>query len=172
MRGQTSDNCSLGNNNFNYNSCSRTVCTWSAAKDICANYAPIGSKKGDWRLPSYNELIDNNGWHTFINNVSPYKGTQGLQLCDYASDSNGSARCWHGINRCSGSANNYCNPNCVWSNKESSGDMAYYGDLVLGELRNKTISKAFAFSVRCTAEKIKRRVSSLDLRVSCFGIFL
>ena len=47
--------------NGSYSGCTRTVCNWEAANEICKNWAPGNSKKGSWRLPTLEEL---EGWKT------------------------------------------------------------------------------------------------------------
>ena len=151
-RGTTSGNdCthsgSWNNHVTNYSGCTRTVCTWYAANSSCQAWAPSGTKAGDWRLPTTDEM---RGWKYNINKVSTYLGSDGLQLCDSKSDSLGSIFCY-GAYGCSGNNNMYCVPGYIWS---STSNGSNYGCYYLGN--DKFVdcddSPLSAFSARCVLE--------------------
>jgi len=142
-KGATSTSCD--SENGGYSGCNRTVCNWSAAKDICSNF-----KYGDldWRLPTKEEM---SLWARYSQNLT----TQGLQLCDrYAGYL--SARCANAA-RCPGTYDGNCNPFYVWSGTESSaGVSAYRYNLESGTWHGPlTYVESCGFSVRCVADFIK-----------------
>ena len=141
----TSGSCaasgSWSGHSTSYSGCNRTVCNWNAANASCQSWAPSGTKAGDWRLPTQNEM---KGWANNIERVSTYLGSDGLQLCDYLSYSYGSVGCNY-TNRCSGAYNGYCYPNYVWSSPSG-----YYFRLSNGSFNGPDSNSArYAFSARC-----------------------
>ena len=136
LNNTSADNCTSSyGSGTDYSGCTRTVCNWSAAVDICSMIPD-----GGWRLPvaSELELIKN-----AIPDINTGKGKNGLQLCDGSNASSGTVYCPN-VARCMGSANNYCYPNYVW------GESTYYWQLAAGALSYGNWSNAgYAASVRC-----------------------
>ena len=167
-QGTTSSTCdtsgSYSGGSTTYSGCTRTVCTWAAANASCQAWAPTGTKAGDWRLPTQTEMA---GWKSKIdsessstNYISKYRGSNGLQLCDYYSSSYGSPRCYYRSGGCSGSYNDNCNPYYVWSATPNGSD---YYDYYLGSgtFRGPSSYRAtYAFSARCVLEKGAQLFSS------------
>ena len=116
-RGQTASPCD--SSGTSYSGCNRTVCTWYAVNSSCQLLAYAGTKAGDWRMPTRDELSK---WASNITTISRNQGDNGLRLCDYYSGY-GSARCYnYGV--CTGSVG-YCYPDTVWSSTPNSS--YYYG---------------------------------------------
>lgn len=122
-QGVTSSSCSATGNwgelSTSYSGCKRTVCTKYAANNSCKSWEPTGTKAGSWRLPTNIELA---GWKSIIESesegggkISKYLGSNGLQLCDYASANYGSVKCNWNSNRCNGSYDDDCSPSYIWT---------------------------------------------------------
>lgn len=94
--------------NGNYSGRDRTVCTYNAAKTLCAN---LKYDNRTWRLPTRDELAS---FASYSINI----GSSGLMLCDNYSGY-GSARCYYNNNACFGSSDSCCYPNYVWSSNDS-----------------------------------------------------
>ena len=123
-KGNTSTSCtssgSWSGGYSNYSGCTRTLCTWYAAKDSCKTWAPSGTKAGDWRLPTEAEIM---GWKNNMTRVNNYMGSNGLQLCDWKSSSDGSVKCDHINNGCYEGEDMDCFPSNFWS---SVGNVYYH----------------------------------------------
>ena len=116
-QGKTADPCN--SSGTSYSGCNRTVCTWYAGNASCQALAYNGTKAGDWRLPTKNELSK---WASNINTINKNKGDNGLRLCDHYS-SYGAAQCSnYGV--CDGAYNGNCAPRYVWSSTPTGG--SYY----------------------------------------------
>ena len=134
-RGDTSEtNCDATNGT--YSGCNRTVCTWSAARAICANYKQDGRT---WRLPSAGEI---GNWA----NYSKGRANDGLMLCD-SFTGNSSSYC-HDSVKCVGALNNSCSPDKVWAQRKllrlatSLMFSYYYGYLQSGSWINSSYDDA------------------------------
>jgi len=128
------------NENGGYSGCTRTVCNWDAAKEICDKFN-YGGKR--WRLPNRAEMKD---WGVYSISLKE----NGLMLCDYSPGYN-SAKCASDT-RCQGSHGDYCRAWKVWaeSRNESVSNSATVG---AGIFANTDASpKACAVSVRCVTE--------------------
>ena len=99
-QGKTADHCSAYKA-YDYDHCTRTVCTWEAANAICANYKQDNKT---WRLPTTSEM---SSWAQY----STGKGENGLMLCDSSSVATSSYCADASPNSASG----------VWGEKSSSG---------------------------------------------------
>ena len=53
-QGSTSGSCD--SSGTSYSGCNRTVCNWQASNDSCLALAYNGTKAGDWRLPTKDEM--------------------------------------------------------------------------------------------------------------------
>jgi len=135
--------------NFDYSGCYRTVCTWQAASDGCANYQYKNGNvvANDWRLPKESELA---GWASNINNLSKKIGTDGLQFCDHEKTAKRSPVCYGENGKCKGAFDGDCRPRRVWSDSSS---IVYA--LENGDFRKQTsdLKSNTAASVRCVIEK-------------------
>ena len=139
-----------------YSGCYRTVCTWYAGNASCQALAYNGTKAGDWRLPTKNEMSK---WKSNINTINKNKGDNGLRLCDY-NFGYGAARCdWYYV--CDGSTSGDCYPNEVWSSTPSGSNYYYFG-LYDGSFSPDTEDPRFAFSVRCVLEGGGSTINSLS----------
>jgi len=102
-KGKTAWYPSCDSNYGGYDGCTRTVCSYDAAKEICSKFN-YGGKT--WRLPTINELEK---WLYYSLELNE----NGLMLCDYANGYN-SAWCPHNID-CKGAQESYCLSEYVWS---------------------------------------------------------
>ncbi len=146
-QGQTSNPSICDSSGTSYSGCNRTVCTWYAGNASCQALAYNGTKAGDWRLPTKNELSK---WESNISTINTNKGDNGLRLCDDSSGC-GAAQC-HGYYTCDGSSGR-CGPNYVWSSTAHSSG-SYYN---VYHLFSRTFTQSydnprFADSVRCVLE--------------------
>ena len=128
-----------------YSGCNRTMCTWYAADASCKALAYNGTKAGDWRLPTSDEMSK---WASNINTINTNQGDNGLRLCDNDSGY-GAARCDNrGV--CDGSYS-YCWPFYVWSSTPW-GSYYYYYTLYGDSLGFSARSPDHANSARCVLE--------------------
>ena len=143
-QGNTSYYCdSLGTT---YSGCNRTVCTWYAGNASCQALAYNGTKAGDWRLPTKDEMSK---WASNISSINTNQGDNGLRLCD--NDwGYGVARCNIDY-ACDGAYDDYCNPHEVWSSTPR-GSRYYYFGLDCGSFDQYYYDPRYAISVRCVLE--------------------
>ena len=118
--GTTSSDCEIESgtvvqNYTNYSSCDRTVCTYWAGVNLCLQWAPEGTKAGDWRLPTKEEA---SGWLANMSNISSTSlGPNGMQFCDsYRGKTN--FLCKYLDNSCFGSFTDSCHPQAYWVRNE------------------------------------------------------
>ncbi len=144
-QGNTASSCD--SSGTSYSGCNRTVCTWYAGNASCQALAYNGTKAGDWRLPTKNELSK---WASNINTINKNKGDNGLRLCDGYSGY-GAARCdYYGV--CNGAADSSnCYPYEVWSSTPT-GSLYYYFGLDNGSFGQGYQRPRCADSVRCVLE--------------------
>ncbi len=143
-QGQTTSSCD--SSGTSYSGCNRTVCTWYAGNASCQALAYNGTKAGDWRLPTKNELSK---WASNIGAINTNKGDNGLRLCDNNSGYR-AAQCVT-CNFCKGSSDDYCYPDVVWSSTPSGSGYYEYG-LLRGTFYQSYGSPRYAESVRCVLE--------------------
>ena len=143
-QGRTTDGCD--SSGTNYSGCSRTLCTWQAAYDSCANLAIDDTKAGDWRLPTMSEL---SRWSSNIKQISVNQGDNGLRLCDEHRGFGSPVCAWGGDCGSSGGA---CKANNIWSaDKNSSGSAVTY-DLGDGRFYQRAFGIQGSISARCVYE--------------------
>ena len=144
-QGKTASPCD--SSGTSYSGCRRTVCTWYAADASCKALAYNGTKAGDWRLPTKDEMSK---WKSNINTINKNQGDNGLRLCDDFSGY-GAARCLnYGV--CDGAINNHCYPYYVWS-ATTWGSNVYDFYLHSGTFyQNYNNFPRSADSVRCVLE--------------------
>ena len=136
-QGTTSLTCN--NANGSYSGCTRTICNYSAAEEICANFNYAGKT---WRLPKSDEL---KRWDI----STAFLGDNGLMLCENNIDGYGS--CDGGWNICKGSYDGHCYIMYIWAygKLQGAGNAAYY-------TRDGYVAPPFpsseAFGVRCVTE--------------------
>ena len=126
-------------NNGGYSGCTRTVCNWYAANEICKKYTAGGKT---WRLPNYSEMSN---WPNYTFAL----GASGPQLCD--EDSGYVATYCEISGNCKGAYDSTCYPNYIWAqqaNSTSAYTMALDDDDWEGAYG---WSKNYAVSVRCVA---------------------
>ena len=146
--GTTSGNCrATGNGDSTYSGCSRTMCTWAAAKAACENWESVSGTKGKWRLPTRTEL---RAWKTNIATIQKNQGKNGLQLCDENSGY-GSVQC-NALDVCIGGLE-LCYPYMVASGAEYSSSLAYEFMLSSGKFTSQNYNKEFGFSARCVLDE-------------------
>ena len=142
-QGKTSDDCQDKNlsNNGGYSGCTRTVCNWYAANEICARYT-VGGKT--WRLPNYSEMQN---WY----NYTVALGASGPQMCNsHYCDDCIATEC-DGIGNCRGSTGD-CDAGYVWA-QSANTTIAYYAYLYDNSwYKGNSLNKNYAFSVRCVTE--------------------
>ncbi len=139
-----------------YSGCNRTVCTWYAGDASCQALAYNGTKAGDWRLPTKNELSK---WASNINTINKNKGDNGLRLCDFY-NGYGAAQCNY-YNVCDGANADTCYPYDVWSSTPDGGRY-YYFYLVSGSFDQSSHGPRHAGSVRCVLEGGGSTINSLS----------
>ena len=138
-KGKTSDYCNT-NANGNYSGCTRTVCNWDAAQEICAKFNYAGKT---WRLATNTERAN---WG--INSIN--LANNGLMLCDYMSGLK-SESC-PTMSYCNGAFKNECAPWRIWGNN-NNGIEAYTSELGAGKYYAiASYTKNHAQSVRCVTE--------------------
>ena len=143
-QGKTAEYCD--SYRTSYSGCNRTVCTWYAGNASCQALAYNGTKAGDWRLPTENELSK---WASNIKTINKNQGDNGLRLCDiYSGD--GAAQC-HYYDVCDGSIGN-CYPYYVWSSTAYSSGYYYGYYLSSGSFGWGYSDPQGADSVRCVLE--------------------
>ena len=130
-----------------YSGCNRTVCTWYAANASCTALAYNGTKAGDWRLPTKDEMA---AWNLNISAINTNQGDNGLRLCDQYRD--GAAKCFSDSDRCRRSGSSSCHPSDVWS-VTPNGSYYYYYFLGSGTFNGPYNSYPTpGFSARCVLE--------------------
>ncbi len=143
-QGKTAQPCD--SSGTSYSGCNRTVCTWYAGNASCQALAYNGTKAGDWRLPTKNELSK---WASNINTINKNKGDNGLRLCD-GDNVYSAARClYYGV--CDGAYTDTCSPREVWSSTPYSNNY-YCFYLSSGTFRQYYNNPRYADSVRCVLE--------------------
>ncbi len=146
-QGKTANDCD--SSGTSYSGCNRTVCTWYAANASCLALAYNGTKAGDWRLPTSDEIAK---WNSNLSSINTNQGDNGLRLCDYYSGS-GAARCTYSY-VCYGSYYANCYPNSVWSST-AIGSHYYNYRLYYGTFNGPNINNpryAFSSAVSWRAE--------------------
>ncbi len=144
-QGRTANQCS--SSGTSYSGCNRTMCTWYAGNASCQALAYNGTKAGDWRLPTKNEMSK---WASNINTINKNQGDNGLRLCD-SLDGYGAALCDnYGI--CHGATYDYCYPREVWSST-LGGSFYHYFYLHNGSFGQSSQGPRCASSVRCVLEE-------------------
>ncbi len=138
-QGVTASSCN--SDNGGYSGCSRTVCNYGAAENICTSFNHGGKL---WRLPTTAEL------ETFFAN-SQGLGTKGLQLCDNYSG-NSHAQCSPATGSCLGARYNTCYPYALWSNISSGSEKIVYELLNAASWQSHTNPLNGAIGVRCVTE--------------------
>ncbi len=145
-QGKTADLCD--SSGTSYSGCNRTVCTWDAANASCQALAYNGTKAGDWRLPTKDEMSK---WESNIKTINKNKGDNGLRLCDYYGGY-GAAEC-HLDSVCDGTDAS-CAPSDVWSSTPGGHN---YGDYYVYYLKRGSFYPNYNLprypnSVRCVLE--------------------
>ena len=143
-QGTTATTCDSYNGG--YNGCTRTVCNWDAAREICARFE---LNNQNWRLPVFAEM---SGWQNYSNN----QGANGLQLCNTTTATQTAyTTCQQRSNSCYGSYNKICYPAYVWSGDNyPSGNYFYVYTYYLSGVNwtsNNSFIGGYAASVRCVA---------------------
>ena len=160
-QGKTSKTCQDKNtsNNGGYSGCTRTVCNYAAANEICAKYTAGGKT---WRLPKNSEMAN---WY----NYTIALGAAGPQICiDYnvqgtcSGLGNPTQNTDYGITKCSsgatckGGLSDTCNSPYIWAQNGYYGLLTRYtsGSWFACEINNSwqysgTRDKTYAQSVRC-----------------------
>ena len=140
-QGKTADLCN--SSGTGYSGCRRTVCTWQAGRASCQALAYNGTKAGDWRLPTKNELSK---WKSKVRAINTNKGDNGLRLCD---EFRGYGAAWcESDGFCDGAFVDHCYPAGVWSSARH-----YRLDLFEGEFSGPSNSSSRdPHSVRCVLE--------------------
>ena len=146
-RGKTSSSCN--STDTSYSGCNRTMCTWQAVNFSCQLLAYAGTKAGDWRMPTRDELSK---WASNITTISRNQGDNGLRLCDVRSGY-GSAWCYHNSGVCTGSLDSHCYPGHIWSSS-TNGKNYYRRDLYQGSFNETSDDPRYAFSGRCVLDSI------------------
>ncbi len=151
-KGKTSSTCTAdGNGNSTYSGCNRTVCQWQAAANNCLEYAPNGTKKGDWRLPTQLEL---EGWSENLSILTLNQGKEGLQLCIAAATAIGSVKCEYLNEGCPQTPNKRCDAHHVWASTMTETDTySNYAFDKYGFVKYEK-SKYFANTNRCVLDHI------------------
>ena len=138
-----------------YSGCNRTVCTWYAAYISCLALAYNGTKAGDWRLPTSDEL---EAWSSNLSTINTNQGDNGLRLCDYSGS--GAAACKYG-SVCYGLYSDDCYPHRVLSSAAYSSDYCY--DLKNGTFDGPNYAHPHnAYSSRCVLEGSAPSTSSIS----------
>lgn len=132
--GVTSNDC---NDNYSkeYSGCNRTVCNYSAAKEICSNLNYLNL---NWRLAGYDEMA----------NLADTTDVNGLWFCGV--DISSFNLCDNGVYTCYGASpvNNQCRSNDMWALDGQCG-VGYAKKWNCGKPIQST---AAALSVRCVSE--------------------
>ena len=144
-QGKTASPCD--SSGTSYSGCNRTVCTWYAANDSCLALAYNGTKAGDWRLPTKDELAK---WKSNLSTINTNQGDNGLRLCDINS---GYGAAWCNLSDvCDGARNINCFPYYVWSST-ARGIFPYYCFLKDGTFVGPYDNDSrYAYSSRCVYE--------------------
>lgn len=123
-----------------YTGCSRTVCDWWAANEICSKYNYKGYK---WRLPISAEMSE---W----DNYAAGRGSNALWLCHSQYGNYGVAFCNEGT--CYGALTNKCWPNGNWNSTLTGLNAGYYSHNA-GNFVGGSGNKISAYSVRCVTDE-------------------
>ena len=143
-QGRTAYAC---DNSTSYSGCNRTLCTWYAGNASCQALAYNGTKAGDWRLPTKNEMSK---WASNINTINKNQGDNGLRLCDGRSGY-GAELCTY-TSSCRGADNGSgCDADVVWS-FTPNGSNYYCSSLFFGSFDQGSRVPRSAHSVRCVLE--------------------
>ena len=149
-QGKTAEYCD--SSGTSYSGCNRTMCTLYAGNASCQALAYNGTKAGDWRLPTIDEMSK---WASNISSINTNQGDNGLRLCDY-SDGYGAAQCW-GDRVCDGATYGSCYTSAVWSSTARDSGGYYIYTLGDGKFEwgysNYSYQMREAYSVRCVLEK-------------------
>ena len=137
-KGNTSTTCDSANGG--YSGCTRTVCNYIAADEICSKFT-YGGKT--WRLPTKEEM-------EILGNYTIGLESNGLMFCDYAKNRQ-SAFC-PSMYYCNGADKKECRPWVVWTASKNGIDYYYaaLGEGVFSVLRINF--NYYAASVRCVTE--------------------
>ena len=154
-KGHTADGCD--SSGTAYSGCNRTVCTWDAGNYSCNALAYSGTKAGDWRLPTRDELSK---WSSSFSEISKNQGDNGINLCNTYSGY-GSPWCYHYNYACSGSSNGRCYPYYVWSSTPN-GTSYYFRDLNAGVFKENYRTPRYAFTNRCVLDGGTTKFASLS----------
>ncbi len=138
-KGTTGVNCD--SNNGGYSGCTRTVCNWEAAKEICAKFNYAGKT---WRLPTPDEAQN---WF----DASLGLAQNGMMLCNHASNDANLAKC-NDSDICQGAYLNACYPRAIFTNTETSNDTVYTYGFSQKIFLISNHRKNYADSVRCVTE--------------------
>ena len=144
-QGRTANQCS--SSGTSYSGCNRTVCNWYAGNASCQALAYNGTKAGDWRLPTKNEMSK---WASNINTINKNQGDNGLRLCD-SLGGYGAALC-DNYGNCHGATYDYCYPREVWSSTLGGSFYSYFY-LHNGSFGQSSQGPRCASSVRCVLEE-------------------
>ena len=139
-----------------YSGCNRTVCTWYAANASCLALAYNGTKAGDWRLPTSDELAK---WQSNMDIINNNQGDMGLRLCD--TEPSETANC-AGYVTCAGVQDGLCRPPNVWSSTANGSNYNGYvlsNHFFMGPLSSNPRK---AYSARCVYEGSAPSTSSIS----------
>ena len=138
-KGATGNGCPLTNGD--YSGCDRTVCDYSAAKEICAKFNYAGKT---WRLPYQSEMAN---WA----NLTSGLGSNGLMLSNGGTSNNFETSA--SLPNCLGGSNGANNCVAYWLYAyEESGDNALIYQLETGTWAGSLVNKSTALSIRCVTE--------------------
>ena len=141
--GLTTNQCSSGTENWTYSGCNRTVCTWTGAARSCNRLEFNGTKVGDWRLPTFNEV---NAWSKHL---SELQGKNGLMLCGTGAYN---VLCT-GYSVCRSDGFGICYPNILWTSTTYNNARYYAFYYNNDTLNNSHYETKKAHSARCVTEK-------------------
>ena len=137
-KGTTSSNCN--SNNGSYDGCTRTVCNYSAAEEICAKFNYAGKA---WRLATKIEA-ENWAYLTFS------LGNNGLMLC--SSDNADYVTLCNDPIYCKGANKDICLARYVWYAGESNELIARAYSIGQGLWSEGSVVNSISGSVRCVTE--------------------
>lgn len=135
-----------------YSGQNRTVCTYQAADLLCQNWAPTGTSKGDWYLPSYSKSTS----YSVPYSSSYNGGSDSWQLCGSTLSTSSYyywVLCAPRENGCIGTSDKKCYPNTTWLQR------GYY--IQDFDSRNSLQDSSwFARSVRCVKGSISGKLAA------------